>query len=54
MADNSGMDPIQSLSEARAKQVDEKNSVWGISCMTASIGDMREEKVFESLASKKH
>ena len=48
------MNPIESLSEARAKQVDEKSSVYGISCLTAKVGDMRAEHVFETFSSKRH
>lgn len=48
------MNSIESLSEARAKQIDENSSVYGISCLTAKVGDMRKEHVFETLSSKKH
>ena len=54
LADNSGMNSIDSLSEARAKQIDEKSSVFGISCLTAKVGDMKAEQVFETFSSKKH
>lgn len=33
LAENSGMDPIQALSEARAKQINEKSNNYGIACL---------------------
>lgn len=54
LAENSGMDPIQALSEARARQVADQSAVWGIACLDAKVDDMRRQAVFEPLASKKH
>ena len=48
------MNAIKSLSEARSKQIEENSNVYGIACLKASVGDMREEEVFETYASKVH
>lgn len=54
LAENSGLDPIQSLSEARSRQIEEKTHVYGIACLEGNVDDMRRLEVFETLASKKH
>ncbi len=54
LAENSGMDPIKSLSEAKSKQISEKSHVYGIGCMNSQVEDMRALQVFETLASKKN
>ncbi len=54
LAENSGLDPIQSLSEARSRQIDEKTHVYGIACLDGKVDDMKKLGVFETLASKKH
>lgn len=53
LAENSGMDPIQSLAEAKSKQLSEDSHVFGIACMHAQVDDMRKLEVFETVASKK-
>jgi T-complex protein 1 subunit epsilon len=54
LAENSGLDPIQSLSEARSRQIEEKSHRYGIACLEGRVDDMRRLEVFETLASKKH
>lgn len=54
LAENSGLDPIQSLSEARSRQIEEKSHRYGIACLEGRVDDMRKLEVFETLASKKH
>lgn len=54
LAENSGLDPIQSLSEARSRQIEEKSHVFGVACLEGKVDDMRKLEVFETLASKKH
>lgn len=54
LAENSGLDPIQSLSEARSRQIEEKSHRFGIACLEGKVDDMRKLEVFETLASKKH
>jgi len=52
LAENSGLAPIESLSEVKARQVAEKNPFLGIDCMVAGTNDMREQNVFETLVGK--
>jgi len=54
LAENSGLDPIESLSEARSKQVEGNTHVFGIGCLEGKVSDMKELEVFETLASKVH
>jgi len=53
LAENSGLAPIQTLSEVKAKQVAEKNTNLGIDCINAGTFDMKEQNVLEPLHSKK-
>lgn len=52
LAENSGLGPIESLSEVKAKQQAESNPFLGIDCMGAGTHDMREQNVFETLIGK--
>lgn len=54
LSDNTGVDAMQSLSEARTKQIEQNTHVFGIDCHSAQVENMRERQVFETLASKKH
>ena len=53
LSENSGLDPIQCLSEARSRQIAEKTHIYGVSCLDGKVDDMRKQEVFETLASKK-
>jgi len=53
LAENSGLDPIQTLTEAKASQVAEKNTAIGVNCSDKSTNDMKKQNVIESLHSKK-
>merc|ERR1711983_296758 len=53
LAENSGLDPIQTLTQIKAKQVAEKNPALGVDCMKDGPGDMKEMSVIETLHSKK-
>ena len=53
LAENSGLAPIESLTEAKARQLKEGNPHLGIDCNDVGTIDMREQNVFESLSSKK-
>ncbi|KAI8441417.1 hypothetical protein MSG28_015027 [Choristoneura fumiferana] len=53
LAENSGLSPIDALSEIKARQVAEKNSNLGIDCMAKGSNDMKAMNVIESLHSKK-
>merc|ERR1711983_492081 len=53
LAENSGLDPIQTLTQIKARQVAENNSGLGVNCMKDGPGDMKEMSVIETLHSKK-
>merc|ERR1719211_486474 len=53
LAENSGMDPIQTLTETKASQVAENNSAVGVNCSDKNTNDMKQQNVIESLHSKK-
>ena len=53
LAENSGLPPIESLSEVKARHISEQNPFLGIDCNDAGTNDMREQNVFETLIGKK-
>ena len=53
LAENSGLNPINSLTSAKVKQNSEKSPFFGIDCLNKGTNDMREQKVYETLSSKK-
>jgi len=53
LAENCGLNPIQTLTEIKAKQVSEGNPALGVNCMELSSGDMKKQAVIETLHSKK-
>jgi T-complex protein 1 subunit epsilon len=53
LAENSGLSPIHTLTEVKARQVKENNPALGIDCMLKGTSDMKEQNVIESLRSKK-
>ncbi|CAH2056343.1 unnamed protein product, partial [Iphiclides podalirius] len=53
LAENSGLSPIDTLSEVKARQVTENNSNLGVDCMGSGSNDMKAMNVIESLHSKK-
>ncbi|XP_039255717.1 T-complex protein 1 subunit epsilon-like [Styela clava] len=53
LAENSGLNPIQTLSDVRSKQVNESNSNLGIDCLNKGTNDMKEQHVIETLVGKK-
>ena len=53
LAENSGLPPIQSLAEVKAKQVETGNPNLGIDCMFRGTNDMRDQHVFDPLVSKR-
>ena len=52
LAENSGLDPIKSLAEVKARQVKEKNPCLGIDCMASGTNDMSKQRVVETLIGK--
>lgn len=53
LAENSGLSPIDALTDLKAKQIQQSSSHLGIDCLSAGTNDMREQKVIETLFSKK-
>lgn len=53
LAENSGLAPIETLSELKARQVAEKSSSLGVDCMFSGDSDMKNHSVIEALHSKK-
>jgi T-complex protein 1 subunit epsilon len=52
LAENSGMQPIQSLTNVKSKQITEKNHFIGVDCLAGTESDMKTKHVFETLISK--
>lgn len=53
LAENSGLSPIHTLTEVKARQAVDKNPALGIDCMLSGTSDMKVQHVIESLHSKK-
>merc|ERR1712194_930622 len=53
LADNSGLNPLATLAEAKAKQISEESHKFGVDCIGAKISNMEDLNVFETLLSKK-
>lgn len=53
LAENSGMNPIQTMTEVRAKQLKENNPALGIDCLHKGTNDMKQQHVIETLIGKK-
>ncbi|KAK0418004.1 hypothetical protein QR680_013320 [Steinernema hermaphroditum] len=53
LAENSGLAAIDALTELKAMQIETKNSRLGIDCVGSGTNDMKEQKVIETLLSKK-
>lgn len=53
LAENSGLHPIETLSELKSRQVAEKLPSLGVDCMLTGDSDMKNHHVVESLHSKK-
>eukprot|EP00736_Rhodelphis_marinus_P000711 Rmarinus@m.16581 len=52
LAENSGLDPIQSLTEVKSRQHSENNAHLGIDCLQRGTNDMKEQNVYETLIGK--
>merc|ERR1712061_881580 len=53
LAENCGLDPINTLTEIKSRQVSESNPALGVNCMEMGTCDMKEQSVIETLHSKK-
>ncbi|PPR83901.1 hypothetical protein GOBAR_AA36809 [Gossypium barbadense] len=52
LAENSGLQPIETLSAVKSQQIKENNPHYGIDCNDVGTNDMREQDVFETLIGK--
>lgn len=53
LAENSGLPPIETLSELKSRHINEKFSSIGVDCMLTGDSDMKNHHVVEALHSKK-
>lgn len=53
LAENSGLDPIETLSALKSKQVNEKSSRLGVDCLGHGTNDMKDLFVIDPLIGKK-
>jgi len=53
LAENSGLAPIQTVTELKARQLAEKNHWLGVDCLLKGTSDMKTQNVIETLNSKK-
>jgi T-complex protein 1 subunit epsilon len=53
LAENSGLPPIQTLTDVKARQIQENNPALGIDCLGKGTSDMKEQHVIETLHAKK-
>uniref|UniRef100_A0A182PCM4 T-complex protein 1 subunit epsilon n=1 Tax=Anopheles epiroticus TaxID=199890 RepID=A0A182PCM4_9DIPT len=53
LAENSGLSPIETLSELKSRQGTENSPSFGVDCMLTGNSDMKDHHVIESLHSKK-
>jgi len=53
LSENCGLNPIQTLTEIKSRQVSENNAALGVNCMDLGSTDMKEQSVIETLHSKK-
>lgn len=54
LADNSGLNAIDCVTDAKARQVTEKNPNLGIDCMREGSCDMLDQNIWESILSKEN
>merc|ERR1712166_94994 len=52
LAENSGLDPVLTVSAVQAQQVADSNPFLGVDCMSRGTNDMKVQKVFETLKGK--
>lgn len=53
LAENTGLNALKVLTNAKSMQAENKNAFFGIDCMSTGSNNMKEQKVFETLLSKK-
>ena len=52
LAENSGLQPIETVASVKADQVSSGRSYLGIDCNQAGTNDVKEQQVFETLIGK--
>ncbi|KAK8691551.1 hypothetical protein V6N13_075057 [Hibiscus sabdariffa] len=52
LAENSGLQPIETLSAVKSQQIKENDTHFGIDCNDVGTNDMRAQNVFETLIGK--
>lgn len=52
LAENSGLQPIESMTAVKSRQLQENNPYLGIDCLDNGTNNMREQNVFETLIGK--
>ncbi|XP_076679330.1 chaperonin containing TCP1 subunit 5 [Andrena cerasifolii] len=52
LAENSGLSPVDTLAEIKARQFAEKNPKLGVDCLNRGTADMKVQNVVETLSSK--
>ncbi|PVZ99676.1 hypothetical protein BB558_004319 [Smittium angustum] len=53
LAENSGLEPIETLSDLKSRQTETGNFRLGVDCMSTGSSDMKEQYVFDPLISKR-
>ena len=53
LAENSGLSPIETVADAKARQISDGNPRIGVDCLNEGTNDMKEQKVYETYLSKK-
>ena len=53
LAENSGLQPIETLTQIKSRQVNENNPRLGVDCLQKGTNDMKEQFVFDPFISKK-
>lgn len=53
LAENTGLNALKVLSQAKSEQLEKKEAFYGIDCMSTGNTNMKEQRVFETLLSKK-
>ena len=53
LAENSGLNALKVVTQAKLSQTEKSNAVYGIDCLSTGNTNMKEQKVFETLLSKK-
>ena len=53
LAENSGLSPIETVTDIKSRQIETKNPRLGVDCLGKGTNDMRELHVVETLRGKK-